>query len=246
MKTFKYFLLVAMLPICHPTFAQYDDDGYYHPEYEPHNQTRYTDYHQTYYDDYSESWGDFYLEYSPLQWVSSAKDVKNRTFHTATIGYGYDFQLGEVPVYIEASFEASGAWHSQRYNDGTKYSMNLYFAKIPINLAYRWTLNDNFAIVPFGGAYVKWNIYGEEREKDSYGNTYKWELFDKNYTNDDDYNRFQLGYQAGLKLIIGNCLSIGASWKADITSFCTYYDDWTNKEEKERFQGIAVHIGYCF
>lgn len=245
MKTFKYFLLVALLPVCNSAFAQYDNEGYYHPEYEPQSQARYTDYHQTYYEDYTEDWGDFYLEYSPMQLVSTAKGVDNKLFHTATIGYSYLFQLGNTPLYLDAGLEASGSWFSKRYDGGEKYSMSVFYSKIPLNLVFRWNISENFAIAPFGGLFVKYNVYGEEREKYN-GETYTWKLFDEEYTNDDDYNRFQFGYQAGLKLIIGGCVSIGASWKADISSFCTYYDEWTNKEEKERFQGFAFHLGYCF
>jgi hypothetical protein len=246
MKTFKYFLLVALLPVCNSAFAQYDNEGYYHPEYEPQSQARYTDYHQTYYEDYTEDWGIFYLEYSPLQLVSTARGVDNKLFHTATIGYSYVFQLGDSPVYLDAGLETSGSWFSKRYNDGTKYSMDVYHSKIPVDVVFRWNFSENFAIAPYAGMYLRYNIYGEEREKDSYGNTQTWELFNSEYTNDDDYNRFQFGYQAGLRLIIGGCISIGAAWKQDLSSFCTYYDDYTRKEEKEKFQGFTFSLAYCF
>ena len=124
--------------------------------------------------------------------------------------------------------------------------MDVYHSKIPVDVVFRWNFSENFAIAPYAGMYLRYNIYGEEREKDSYGNTQTWELFNSEYTNDDDYNRFQFGYQAGLRLIIGGCISIGAAWKQDLSSFCTYYDDYTRKEEKEKFQGFTFSLAYCF
>lgn len=93
---------------------------------------------------------------------------------------------------------------------------------------------------------MKWNIYGQEKYTDVSGRSETWDIFNGNKMFDDDYNRFQLGYQAGLKLVIANSISIGAAWKADITPFCSYYDEGTRQEEKERFRGLAFTLGYVF
>ena len=238
MKTIKQLLAIAILSTISLTAsAQYYEDGYYSTEYE--SKSHYSS-------NFEEGWGTFYVEYSPMQLVSSAKDVDNRTYHSASIGVSYAFQLGyNSPAYLEGAFETTGAWFSKRFNDGIKYNMDIYYSKILLNLAFRLNLADGFAIVPFGGVNLKYNIYGEEREKDGYG-TDTWRLFDDDYTYDDDYKRFQFGYQAGLKLIIGNCFSIGASWKADLTPFCKYYDSYTKKEETEKFSGFSFSLGYSF
>lgn len=241
MKKTKFILATAMLTIvCSTAKAQYDEDGYY--RYDGYN----TNYRSNYSYEYSEDWGNFYVEYSPLQLTSTANGVDSKNFNTATIGFSYDFQLGYSPVYIDAGFETSGSWHSKRYADGEKYSMTIAFSKIPVNFAFRWNPTENFGIVPYAGVHVKYNIYGEDRVKYTNGDSESWNLFDRGRTYDDDYNRFQFGYQAGLKMIIYNCFSIGAAWKADLTPFCKYYDNQTKKEEKERFQGFAFSLAYCF
>jgi hypothetical protein len=243
MRHLNIFTTALLLFVCQTTFAQYDHDydEYGNPIYIG-NQYQYNSYS----DDLEEGWGNVYIEYSPMQRVSSAKGVDKRTFHAATFGVNYNFQLGYSPVYLGASFEATGAWFTKRYSGGTKYSVDLYYSKIPINLSFRFNISDGFAIAPYGGAYIKWNIYGEEREKDKYGNTETWRLFDDEYTYDNDYNRFQFGYQAGVKLIIANCVTIGASWQADLTNFCKYYDSYSKKEEREKFRGFAFSLGYGF
>lgn len=243
MKHISIITAAMLLFVCHTAYAQYDY------EYDEYGNPRYTEnqhHYNSYSDDLEGGWCSVYLKYSPMQLVSSAKGVDNRTFHSATLGVSYDLQLGESPVCLEGAYEVTGLWYSKRYPGGTKYNMDLYYSKIPINMAFRLNISDGFAIVPYGGINVKWNIYGEEREKDSDGYSQKWRLFDDDYTYDDDYYRFQFGYQAGVKLLIANCFSIGASWEADLTNFCKFYDSYSRKEETEKFRGFTFQLAYCF
>lgn len=248
MKIIRPIAVSLLLIICQTSFAQYDGDGYYHPEYDTQGPTtRYSSYHQTtYIDEYEEGWCNFYAEYSPLKLTTTAHGAEDRLFHTATIGFSYNYILGSSPATIELGFEASGSWFSERFNNGDKSSLSFYFGKIPLNIGLRFPVAEGFWIVPYGGINVKWNIYGEERLKYTDGTTETWEIFNGDRMHDDDYNRFQLGYQGGVKLVIANCFSIGVAWKADITPFCSYYDNGTRKEEKERFRGLAFTLGYIF
>lgn len=243
MNHINFFTAVLLLFICHTAFAQYDYeyDEYGNPVFKENRH-----YYNNYSNDFEEGWGSVYLKYAPLQLTSTAKGVDDKTFHSATFGVSYDYQLGDSPVYIDAAYEVSGAWFSKRYPDGSKYSMDLYFSKIPLNMAFRINIAEGFAIVPYGGINIKWNIYGEEREKDIFGDTYTWKLFEDNRIYDDDYNRFQFGYQAGVKLIISNAFSIGASWEADLTNFCKFYDNYSKKEDTEKFKSFAFQLAYCF
>lgn len=248
MKTIRLTVVTFLLTICHVSFAQYDGDGYYYPEYDTQGPTtRYSSYSQTtYIDDYEEGWCNFYAEYSPLKLTTTAKGAEDRLFHTATIGFSYNYVIGESPATVEVGFEASGSWFSERLENGDKSSLSYYNGKIPLNIGLRFPVAEGFWIVPYGGLNVKWNIYGEERMRYRDGSSETWEIFNKDYMVDSDYNRFQLGYQAGLKFVIGNCVSVGAAWKADLTPFSSYYDDGTRKEEKERFRGLAFTLGYVF
>lgn len=233
-----------LILVCNTVSAQYDYDEYGNPIYSSRSSSHRS--YNSFGSDLEEGWCSIYAEYSPMQLTSSAKGVDDKNFNAATIGVNFDFRLGESPAYLEGAFETTGAWFSKSYDDGIKYSMDLYYSKIPVNLTFLLNLAEGFAIVPFGGLNLKWNIHGEEREKDRYGNTESWRLFDDDYTYGDDYNRLQLGYQAGLRFLIGNCFSIGASWKADITPFCKYYDSYTRKDETEKFKGLSFQLAYCF
>ena len=248
MKAFRLTAVAFLLTMCQASFAQYDGDGYYHPEYDSQRpSSRYTSYHSTtYIDDYEAGWCNFYGEYSPLKNHTTAPGADDRTFHTATIGFSYNYVIDNTPITTEIGFEASGSWFSERYNDGSKTNLNFYSGKIPLNLGVRFPVAEGFWIVPYGGINVKWNVYGEERETDAQGNQRTWKIFSGSDMYDSDYNRWQLGYQAGLKFVIGNCVSLGAAWKADITPFCSYWEPETKSEEKERFRGFAFTLGYIF
>lgn len=248
MKINRLIAVVFLLTMCQASFAQYDGDGYYHHEYDSQRpSSRYTSYHSTtYVDDYEVGWCNFYGEYSPLKNYTTAPGEDDLLFHTATIGFSYNYVIDNTPITTEVGFEASGSWFSERYNDGSKTNLNFYSGKIPLNLGVRFPVAEGFWIVPYGGINVKWNVYGEERKTDAHGNQRTWKIFSESNMYDSDYNRWQLGYQAGLKFVIGNCVSIGAAWKADITSFSTYWDKKNDEEVKERFRGLAFTLGYIF
>ena len=247
MKTIRLTPVVFLLTMCQASFAQYDDDGYYHPGYDAsHSSTRYSSYNPTYVDAYEYGWCNFYGEYSPLKNYTSAPGEDDLLFHTATIGFSYNYVIYQTPVTLELGFEASGSWYSERKKDGTKDGLDFYSGKIPLNIGFRLPVAEGFWIVPYGGINVKWNIYGEQRFTDVDGRTERWKIFSQYDMYNSDYNRWQLGYQAGVKLILGNCVSIGAAWKADITPFCSYYDNLSKKEEKERFRGLSFTLGYIF
>lgn len=234
MKKIRILSVAIMAVICSTASAQYYD------EYGNWRETRYTSNSHGYDDEFEEGWCNFYAEYAPLNMVTTAKGGEDRLYHTGTIGFSYNYPIATVAS-VELGFETSGSWFSERLSNGVKSSLSFYHSKVPLNLAFVLPVADGLWIVPFGGINVKWNIYGEER----LGNE-TWEIFNDDYMYDDDYNRFQFGYQAGVKLVIANCISLGASWKADITPFCTYYDDYSRKEEKERFKGFSFSVGYCF
>ena len=179
MKAFRLTAVAFLLTMCQASFAQYDGDGYYHYEYDSQRpSSRYSSYHSTtYIDDYEAGWCNFYGEYSPLKNYTTAPGADDRTFHTATIGFSYNYVIDNTPITTEIGFEASGSWFSERYNDGSKTNLNFYSGKIPLNLGVRFPVAEGFWIVPYGGINVKWNVYGEERETDAHGNQRTWKIF---------------------------------------------------------------------
>ncbi len=235
MKEIRTILAALLLAVSSPTFAQYNNYSYRSSE---------RTYYSQQYDEYVEGWGSIYLEYAPLDliWEEDAHEGKMR-FNTFTIGANYNFQLGYSPIYVEVGMEASGAYFTERYDDvddgRVKRSIDLYYAKIPINMVCRWNISEDFAIIPYAGCNLKINISAEERYRTDRGN-YTYNLFDDYNMRDDDYCRFQAGFQGGIRFLFINTFYLGASYQGDFTPL--YSDNYS----KEKFRGFAFNIGYCF
>ena len=246
----KQFLLIAVLLLaCNAAFAQYEDEYYY-------NQRPYQSYERSSYGYDYDNWGTVYFEYSPMKLVLSedhGNGNEKLSFNGFTIGFNYAFRLGYSPAFIETGFETTGTYFSETYNEvyqkddyhnhygsseKVKHSYDIYFSKIPVNIGLRFDVSDAFAIVPYAGLHLTINIAAEERFKNNYGDSEKYSLFDEDYMGDDAYKRFQVGYQGGLKFILFNTVSIGASYKGDLTPLYSEFG------VKEKFRGLSFHIGY--
>jgi hypothetical protein len=191
----------------------------------------------------SEDWGNVYVEYSPMKLSTNKSGYDDLNFKGFTIGFSYAYMLGDSPVFLESGVETSGFYFSENYydkSDRVKHSYEFYWAKIPVNIGLRYNVSEDFALVPYGGVNLTVNISAEERYK--YGNGVKesYNLFDEDYMGDDGYKRFRIGWQGGLKFIVFNTVSIGASYKSDLTPF---YSDFGIKQ---KFGGFSFGIGYCF
>ena len=237
MNNLKILTICLLLAVCNTVSAQYDDEYYY-------DQGNYRSYYSQSSLSYSsfasyDSWSTFYIEYSPVKMKSNDSHGKSTDLHGFTIGFSYALNLGESPVFLEMGAEATGAFsfsqHSTYYDDyysnySEDHSLAIYSSRIPINLLLRWDLNEYFALIPYGGVNAKLNISAYDHY-DGYGrsSSYDIDLFDSSF------KRFQMGYQAGLKMMIGNIVSIAAGYKGDLIG--SSYD---------KFHGLSFQLGYCF
>jgi hypothetical protein len=242
MKTMRLLTVALLLSVCTATFAQYDDDYYYYGD----RPTSYYRESRTSYYGFDQGWGNIYFTYSPLKLTSSYDggrhdDYDDISFNAFTVGFSYTQPLGG-PFCVEAAFETTGAYFSEHYynshNDYVTHKYDLYWSKVPVNLVLRFDANDNFALIPFAGLNAKLNISGTESEE-TYDKV-KWDLFDEHDMGGDTFNRFQLGYQAGVKLLFANAFSVAASFGGDITPL--YSDHYV----KQKFQGFTFSAGYNF
>lgn len=236
MNYLKILTICLLLSVCHVVYAQYDDEYYY-------RQGNYGEYYSrssssSLFGSY-DSWSTFYIEYSPVKLKSTDSHGKSTNLHGFTFGYSYAMNLGGSPVFLEMGAEATGAFsfsiHDSYYEDyygnyGEDHSLAIYSTRIPVNLLFRWNLNDYFALIPYGGINARLNISAQDHY-DGYGSysSYDIDLFD------GSLNRFQMGFQAGLKMMIGNVVSIGAGYKGDLTG-----------SKHDKLNGLTIQLGYCF
>lgn len=128
--------------------------------------------------------------------VEEGKDISMNGF---SVNYTHGFNLTKkLPLYFETGVNFSlGVYSKTQKYEGEKYktSEKLSFISVPLNIAYKFDVNDKFSVKPFLGLNAKVNVLGKttvsyDGEKESMN----W--YDKD--NDGYFKRFQLGWHIGV------------------------------------------------
>lgn len=178
-----------------------------------------------------------------------------------SIKYLHGFSLsGSLPMYIETGLNFNYNFGSlDADEDGytvQKYQMSAL--AVPVNFAWKFNINDNFAIKPYLGLNLKINLIGKTRMeltdkfkddwKEVYGEAYDGEtesdwasFYSKDDMGDKDstWNRFQLGWHIGADLMF-NKFIVGLNYGTDIIPAFKY------KKSKVNSATFNVGIGFCF
>lgn len=133
------------------------------------------------------------------------EESSNISMNGFSIGYTHGFSISKkLPLFIETGVKFSLGIHSdsERYYDdyedyGFKATVTEKLASlsVPVNVAYKYSINDQFSIKPYLGLNVKVNVLGSTTYKvDHEKETMNW------YDNDNDgyFKRFQMGWHIGV------------------------------------------------
>ena len=197
------------------------------------------------------------------------------------INYIHGFSLTEsVPLYLEAGaninfmFGSKKAYESQYYKSTVKGSdINM---QIPVNLAWKFNVNEDFAVTPYVGINFKLHFATkfkvEELDKED-GTTWKspsysvyssedwakyddgWEPGDEPVSQEDKdacddlkWNRFQMGWQIGVGFQY-KPVYLGVQWGTDfIPAYSHNFKDEIGVDYKCKVNTntLKVTLGYCF
>ena len=91
----------------------------------------------------------------------------------------------DMPLFLEAGVGASYTSGELIKNQYGKSEYSAISAEIPVNIGYKFQINDEFAIMPFVGVSARYNITGKTKDKANDGGGYDY---------DDDY--YYGGYYA--------------------------------------------------
>lgn len=188
-------------------------------------------------------------------------------------GFSIDFRaafniVDDVPLYLETGAGLTYAWsrcHDEEedseydpfYDVDTDFLLSVDLKtkfmslSVPINLAYKYAVNDNFAIKPYAGLKGRFNLslvetYKEEVEVSpdyydlSYSDEDSFNMFDKDDMEEfwgarEKAKRFQLGWQIGLDLEFNDFI-VGVAYGADMGEII---DDW-------QFKTTTLSLGIKF
>lgn len=205
-------------------------------------------------------WNRVYVSYNPSKINFSdddyefidGEDIKFKGF---TVGYLRGFSLTKkVPLYMEIGLGFQ--YRNYKYSDDEIYPIlseeayededlnrnytdddvtlkyTMMSLNIPINLLYRFNINNDFSISPYFGFDLRFNIKATQKSEWTAYTDYDYEdteeqewsndCFDKKDMGDDDdyvWNRFQAGWHIGVGLDY-KALHIGVEYGKDFNELC--------------------------
>lgn len=153
---------------------------------------------------------------------SDADNAENAFSYKVGVGYelgiSENFAIEPAMMLSNKSFKIGGV-------DGT---INRYCIEIPVLAAYKIALNDEMKLIINAGPYASYGIFGSDIE---------WAGGETTNIFKDDYDRFEAGVQAGVKVAFG-IFEIGAEYTRAFTKCTSEYKQYT--------QGFGVTFGYKF
>ena len=120
----------------------------------------------------------------------------------------------------------------------TEENWKMASLKVPVNVIYSYQVpNTNISVDPYLGLRFRFNVYGEVEEKAD-GDSESYNLFDKDDmgSSDDTWNRFQLGWQIGVKARFNNSFYVGVAYGSDFGEVC----------EKVKVSETQLSLGFVF
>jgi hypothetical protein len=214
----------------------------------------------------TDAWQGVTASYNMLKLSYDGDGVEDLDLNGFSIGYVKAFSISKsLPLFVETGLNFTYATGEEKYSDydewydnyygvyitntcEQKYEYTYYGVTIPVNLAYKYAINDELQVIPFTGVYFRGNIsakadythkdYGYSPEAG--GNyvddedSYSLDLFD-----DDDvektWNRFNFGWQIGAKVAYQN-FTAGISYGLDLNEI----------GEKTKMNNLSISVGYNF
>ena len=174
-------------------------------------------------------WNRIFYSYNPSKIAYDASNTTDDDLKGISVGYLRGFSLTrKAPLYMEmgAAFqyrftESYAGSSDTTYDEELGYASVSYSARVhmmsvnvPINLLYRFNINDQLSISPYFGLDFRYNVackikvkmrnfYGEYGEYERVNASKSFSLFDKEFMDQmgvEPFNRFQPGFHAGIGL----------------------------------------------
>lgn len=181
------------------------------------------------------------VSYSPMTFNIDGED--NMDFTGVKLGYLHGMSISKtMPLYLEYGINAQYAWYSDSDKDGSyeeEVTASVLNLNIPVNIAYRYAINQDMHVTPYAGLHLRGNILGKEEYEESYkgskDDTFSYDFFDKDDMGKHTAKRIQVGAQIGVGLDYKQ-LHFGVGYN---TQFGDYFEDVTTS-------GFDVKVGYNF
>ena len=182
-----------------------------------------------------------YVSYNPMNLKLDFPGAENAKFNGFSVGYLKGIGLSQrIPLYLEVGGALRYAAYSEDYFDeNLKY--NIFALNIPVSVAYRFNITDDFSISPNFGFDFRINLFGKGKYDYGDGDKEDWNVFDDQEMLDYDptyaeaWKRFQMGWHIG----------VGLDYKA-LHFGVDYGTDFMEIAEKTTFSTTSITLGFNF
>lgn len=158
-------------------------------------------------------------------------------------GFSFGYITGlsltsEYPLFIETGAKLNWNHSVEDFGEDEDAKFTHMSVAIPLNLAYKFTINDRISIQPFAGLNFKFNVVATEKYGDD-----KLNLLSKDDmgSRDDRGKFFQLGGHFGLGVNLTK-FYLGWEYEGDFSKFVEY----GKSDEKCKFHTNYLTVGYNF
>lgn len=195
----------------------------------------------------TDGWSTIWAEWNPSTMKYDSKNADNESFTGISFGYSQAFSLtSSIPLFAEVGLGIQYSFYSDGYEDEEddfteEINLNMLSAKVPANLMYLFQIpNSSVSLIPYVGVNFRYNISAKEKwTVEGYYEDIEEEfnLFDKDdMGKDGTWNRFQLGWNIGVKARFGEKFLVGLSYGSDFSEIA----------KKTKISTTSISLGYTF
>jgi hypothetical protein len=151
-------------------------------------------------------------------------DDEDKDMTGLSFGFVKAFPISsQTPIFAEigANFQYFNSTildeKDEDYGEALKMDFKMYSINVPINIGYKYAINETFSIFPYVGISARGNISGKVTGSYAYDDeeeSYDINVFDKDDMDDEVFKRLQIGWQIGCGVNF-NFLYLSASYGGD-------------------------------
>ena len=170
--------------------------------------------------DIRKGWNTIWLEYNPSTFHMRDASV---SFRSSSFGYGRAIGLSsKIPLYIEPAIGMRYSYMDE--HKGQEVDLDMWSVRVPVNVEYVCRVaNGPISLIPYAGLDFRYNFSGELGDRD---------IFDDGASG-EAARRFQVGWQAGVKVGFGKYVNAYVSYGTDFNEF----------DEDIRIHTISIGVG---
>lgn len=201
MKNLKGLLVVALMAVSAPAFAQFANSG----------SSSSAD---------TEDYNRVGISYENFTLSPDYDDAENTGLNGVGVSYIHGFSVSStLPIFVETGAKFTAAFKNENggdyYDEDAEVKTTYLNIAVPVNVAYKFAVGEGMSIQPYLGLNLKFNLVAKQKMSfdEAPEDDESIDFFDKDDV-DNTWKRFQLGWHIGAGLNY-NQFYVGLSYGTD-------------------------------